>query len=191
MNEKPLYVESEEVVQKTKTQKVFVDIDFSLTFDNRFKYTSRLRSIWSVKYFDWLCTQADRENELNIGIVSFNKFKNELIKLNVAPPSPRTMKDVMHELVEEHLIIRIGRGRYLLNPMIIWKEQSKKRVESIKILVSNGILVGPNVEPVPQAEEENTANPSLPSSRDEDGAEVLRAEDIVDSIESAENKEII
>jgi hypothetical protein len=155
MSEKALYIEGEEYVQKLKTQRISVEVDFSLSYANKYKYTVRLKSVWSGKYFDWLTTKCNDANEIYIGILLQRQFYEDLSKVGVLPPSERTMKDVMKELVKERLLIRLGRGRYMVNPMIIWKEHSRKRIEKIKAMIGADIQMYPNVEVSPQNVEDS------------------------------------
>lgn len=140
--------------------------------ESRYKYTSRLKSVWSNKYFDWLVTQMDEQNEIYVGVRSERQFNSTLSNMGIAPPSSRTMKDVMKELVAERLLIRIGWGQYRVNPVIAWNGKVAKRNEVIKDLWAKGINLHPNVEAAPQSTEimQHSA-PSL--SRDENSQEII------------------
>jgi hypothetical protein len=185
MSEKALYVEGEDYVQKPKTQKILVEVDFALVFSSRYKYTVRLKSVWSSKYFDWLVTQCNDTNEIYIGVRSQEKFFADIQRSGMRPPADRTMKDVMKELVEEHLIIRIGRGLYKINPIIIWKGHSRARIDTIKTMVGAGINLDPIVYPAQyQNVEQQDASPTLPLSREENLEDLLGPENEVDGPDS-------
>ncbi len=139
----------------------------------RYKYSSRLRSVWSSKYFDWIVTQVNDQNEMSIGLRSERRFAQELESLGINPPSPRTMKDVMKELVAENLLIRIGWGYYKVNPLIAWKGPVSQRTTAVRQLLQEGRNLNPNVDIAPQTE---VLNPPPPSFSRGDAPEEARDE---------------
>lgn len=163
MGKKAIYFKGEELIQRATSQKVLVEVDFVQCYLNRYEYTCRLKSVWSSKYFDWLLCQINDLNEITIGFYLHRKFYESIQKIGMTPPSDRTMKDVMKELVAERLLLRVGRGRYKLNPMIIWKDLAKTRIENIQGLVNIDVLIDANVGS--QIVEETPLNPSHTISR--------------------------
>lgn len=146
MATKKLYVKTEEEVIRRKTTSITVEMDFVQMYSTLLDYLVGIKSVWSVKYLLWIISSMNDSNDTKT--TSIADFIAYIKTKGIVPPAERTMKDVIKELLDNKLIIRLGRGFYKINPMLFWKDNSGARLENIEHLTSAGVSLS-KPEPKP------------------------------------------
>ena len=74
--------------------------------------------------------------ELNAALMAFRycKFNTNIINLDVDRKTYNNFYKILPRLVTRHVVIKVGRGEYMVNPVYYWKGHSANRFTTLKEL---------------------------------------------------------
>lgn len=137
------YSEEERVMKVRKKKQITVDVNFIQIFENIRLYVMGLKSPLSSGFLFWLIHRTRLDNSIRVDSLTRKDYYAECGYNNQSYPVERTMKNIIKDLTDNRILIRISRGNYKMNPMIIWRSTEKKRFQTIKNLSDSGYELGP------------------------------------------------
>jgi hypothetical protein len=172
---KRVFFETEEVIRKTRRGYIDLEMEYFQFYNVAFHYLASLTNNCAKDFVLWIMGRVSDDNEFNYSRSLYHQFIDDLSK--IARPKSYTENTVhvaLRELVDDGILIRMGRGRYKVNPKLFWSEGTSKRIQTIRELESNTrALEGPT-----------QGTPILDS-------EILPAEEVVEeTTETTEQQEV-
>lgn len=156
MNIKKVKLSEETIkVEKTITRKyIEIDMDFTQIYSSFYLLTMGLKSTKSFQLLFYALKNLG-DNNLLISNRMYDEFNRELLSHGDPGITRRTYYNCVKELEESKIISKVTRGRYFINPHIIWNGDKDKRLEFIKSdpMDSNKIAYNPTKLLPPPIEE--------------------------------------
>ena len=131
------YFEKEETV--TKRVKGYVEIEDSYTqiYDNLSKVLPKLTSIVDVQFLFYACTISGTKGSFISDERLHNNF-NEHLRTNGGEHISRyTLTKTIQHLLNNQIVVKLSKGSYQLNPLLIWRDKISERVETIDTIISD------------------------------------------------------
>ncbi len=147
---KRVFFETEEVVKKTKRGYIDLDTDYFQFYNIAFQHLASLKSNCSKDFILWVMARVDENNEFSYNNAMYDEFIGDLQKITKPKTySENTLHISIAELVSNEVLIHMSRGRYRVNPKLFWSVDISKRIEAVKQIHSNKIVVSESTEGTP------------------------------------------
>lgn len=133
---KRYYFETEETKVTKKKGYIEIEENYTQVYDNLLKLTFNMKSITEIQLLFYLCTHSNDQGIFN---------NNQLLLENFNKESPSTISrptfyTALQNLCNNKIIIKLTKGQYQLNPLVIWRDSLSNREEHIiEILESDSI----------------------------------------------------
>ena len=143
---KRVFFETEEIIHKTKRGYIDLDTDYFQFYNIAFHYLASLSNNCAKDFILWVMSRVDDNNEFTFGKSMYVSFSLDLTKI-MKPKTytENTLHVSLRELVDNDILVRMGRGKYKVNPRLFWSDDTSKRITEIKYLESNNIVDPPVV----------------------------------------------
>ena len=120
---KRLYYESMDVVEKKQKGWVEVETDFVQVYSGLVNVQLTASAMQLLLF---LVFRMDKRNKVTWDKLAKAEFGNQ---------SDRMMTKMMRELVDMSVVVKVGRGSYLVNPRYVWKGTPGDRLKMIGLFV--------------------------------------------------------
>lgn len=133
---KRIYFQTEEI--KTVKKKGYVEVDDSYTqvYDCLFKLAFKMKSIVETQLLFYFCSKATEQGVFNTDDKSYKEFVKHAEINGGTSISKVTYFSAIKNLSENKIIVKLTKGQYQLNPMLLWKSTSSERIEHIEEIMS-------------------------------------------------------
>ncbi len=137
MNFKRVAIKTEEVEIKRITQTVEIDFDFTQVYDCMYALSFHLKSPISFQLLFYMLRTMKDDNDVVVGNKMYKEFISEMKAHANREISEVAFYNCIKELVKAKIMTRTGRGRYFVNPYVLWKNDKASRVEFLKADAAN------------------------------------------------------
>lgn len=147
---KRIYFETEEIKKVKKKGYIEIDNEYIQLYKSMFNVSGKLKSITDFQLFLFLAEHCTKMNLFNSNEFLYNQFNKQLKDQFDKEITKMTFYNCLSNLVEAKLAIKLTRGQYQLNPLMVWKDDVKDREshitsiieseDSIKYLPNNDLL---------------------------------------------------
>jgi hypothetical protein len=165
---KRIFYETEEVVTKVKKGYIDLNMDYFQFYSNAFHHLASVSSVCGKDFILWVMGKVNDENEFAYSRAMFEQFNDDLSKIKTPKSYQQNTLDIgIKELVDNGILIRLGRGKYKVNPLLFWSDDINKRVQAVKVLHTNEIAAPKKVTgtklPEEQKQKPNDSNQLIDS----------------------------
>lgn len=141
-----IYKDDEDEKMSKKDRLVMrVSADYIQVYNDYWRYVMCLNSVHSVQFLNWMVFNAmDDNNVADVSQESKRLYVAHLEKLNSwIVPSIRTVARGIRELVRARILIKTGRAKYMVNPVVMWKSSLHLRQKTISMFAEAKINLHP------------------------------------------------
>lgn len=149
MKEKAFYFATEEITTKRRVAKITVPQEFVQVYRNLYAYTKNLPHS-CINPFIWIMTNCYKDGSVYFTPEFTVEFEKE------TGLKKRMLARILKQLSDEHLLIKVGRAHYRINPKVIWQESQGERAKTINSLKEGGHDLSPTDNQLTAGEEEGT-----------------------------------
>jgi hypothetical protein len=154
-----VFYETEEVVTRTKKGYIDLETDYFQFYSNAFRHLASVSSMCGKDFILWVMGRVDDENQFDYSRAMFEEFNDDLSKIKTPKEYKQNTLDVaIKELVENEILMRIGRGKYRVNPRLFWSDDLNKRIQAVKVLEANKEILKSNELGTPLPHEADEGN---------------------------------
>lgn len=129
---KRIYFEKKEVKITRVKGYMEYDTDFTQFYHSFQKLIVKFKSIAEVSVLFHYCMECDKGGMITTSEADYNKFIKKQEEIGGHPINRITFAKCIRNLTDNKIFIKVSRGVYQLNPMLIWNDSIEKRKEVIE-----------------------------------------------------------
>ena len=134
-NKKRLFFETEEVTTVKKKGWIDIELDYTQFYTNISKLILKIDDKWAIKYLFWIVPYCNEQNMIPHSEAMIQKFIKWLSENGIEkPPSIKSVRDAITQLVKTEIFVKHAQNSYQLNPLFLWSDSIDKRINHLKEL---------------------------------------------------------
>lgn len=118
---------------------VSVDTDFYQVYKSFFNLLARMNTAPEMTMLLHFIELGNKTNVVTISKNVYEEYKSLIIREGGNPISYPQYYNLLSKLVSNQLLVKLNRGQYHINPLVVWKGNKEERIDHIREIFECGL----------------------------------------------------